>query len=103
MANIVQQVISRSRERRLQPYWETQNVAAATFGTRTFFQTVPTAGLGGRPGALPLIAGNMQTAGQFPNPKQFWVHGVSVFVDTVSATATTAIDAGIIASQPFTF
>ena len=78
MANVVQQVISRAREVRVQPYWETKRAVAAATDVFYFITLPATADLG-----------NMQVAGQFPAPRQFKVRGISVY--TKSQTGATAV------------
>ena len=83
MASMISTVIKRAREVRWQPYWDRQVIAAAgTFNTDvSFFQVVRTNA----------ILGNMQSAGQFPYPKQFWITGVSCFLQNCAGAAQASI------------
>lgn len=73
-ANVVRNAVMRAREIRTQPYWETIAVPA-TAVDQVFFQTLPATA----------AAGNMQTPGQFPSPRQFLVKGFSVYAWSVVA------------------
>ncbi len=72
-----------------QPTYEIQAYPAAGAAQITFFQNPVGAG------GLTLADTNMESAGQFPRPKEFLITGIQVFFEPGNAVAQASLDATV--------